>query len=62
MHTRYIVQSLEQMHDAIPLTTANPPLQAPVFLPACSVAGDGYPCEWTRFRRTVGTAAGIARP
>ncbi|QOY90386.1 histidine-type phosphatase [Paludibaculum fermentans] len=52
----YTVQSLDQMHAAQPLTLQSPPLRAPLFLPGCSTAGEGYECSWTAFRRLAEAA------
>ncbi len=43
----FTTQTLEQMRNSVPLTTANPPAEAPVFVPACGRA-DGS-CTWDRF-------------
>ncbi|HET6977384.1 MAG TPA: histidine-type phosphatase [Pyrinomonadaceae bacterium] len=50
---QFVAQSLEQMHDARPLSLANPPLVAKLFVPGCSRAQEGYPCSWTDFRTTA---------
>ena len=33
-----------------------PPDRVPVFIPGCSVAGEGYPCDWDTFQRILGAA------
>jgi 4-phytase/acid phosphatase len=43
----YAAQTLEQMRFAQPLTAANPPVEAPVFVPACS--GADLSCSVERF-------------
>lgn len=55
---RFIAQSLEQMHDLAPLSLARPPLSADLFIPGCSTAAIGYPCEWELFRRMANRAIG----
>lgn len=45
----YMAQSLEQMRRALPLSLAAPPEKAALFLPACSKASSGYPCDWSAF-------------
>ncbi len=49
LRLRFIGQTPEQMHNATPLTTANPPASSDVFIPGCSAAAKGYPCEWKAF-------------
>jgi 4-phytase/acid phosphatase len=56
VRTYYTAQTLEQMHKALPLTPANPPAVAPLFLPGCSEAGPGMPCAWKAFQHKVETA------
>lgn len=51
IRTYYIAQSPDQMRHALPLSLANPPEKAALFLPACSQAGSGYPCDWHTFTR-----------
>ena len=53
---QFVVQTLEQMRLAAPLTAADPPAIADVFIPSCSSAAGGWPCEWSRFRRVVENA------
>ena len=56
VHTYYTAQTLEQMRKALPLTLASPPAKATVFVPGCSTAKAGSPCEWKAFQRTMETA------
>jgi 4-phytase/acid phosphatase len=56
VRTYYTVQSLEQMHQATPLSLSSPPERAPVFLPGCSSATEGFACDWPAFERSVATA------
>ena len=56
VRTSYTAQTLEQMREARPLTLASPPAKAPVFVPGCSTAGEGFACTWSGFRRTVEAA------
>jgi 4-phytase/acid phosphatase len=53
VRTYYQAQSLEQMREALPLTLASPPPKAPVFVPACSTAAEGFPCSWKGFQRAL---------
>jgi 4-phytase/acid phosphatase len=53
VRTYYIAQSLEQMHQAAPLSLSSPPERAPVFLPGCSSAAGDFACDWTAFERTL---------
>jgi 4-phytase / acid phosphatase len=43
----FTAQTLEQMRDSVPLTTANPPAEAPIFVPACS--RPDLSCTWDCF-------------
>lgn len=53
VRTYYTSQTFDQLHEAQPLTLASPPATAPVFVPGCSSAADGFACEWKDFERTV---------
>ncbi len=44
---RYTAQTLEQMRKAETLTPANPPAEAPIFVPGCS--GQDLSCTWEGF-------------
>jgi 4-phytase/acid phosphatase len=56
VRTYYMTQTLEQMRKALPLTLDSPPAKAPVFVPGCSTADEGFACGWKQFRRTLETA------
>jgi 4-phytase/acid phosphatase len=56
VRTYYTAQSLEQMHQATPLSLSNPPGKAPVFVPGCSTGAEGFACDWPAFERTVAGA------
>ena len=43
----FTTQTLEQMRKSEPLTLANPPAEAPIFVPACSRAD--FSCTWDSF-------------
>lgn len=43
----YTTQTLEQMRKSQPLTAANPPAEAPIFVPACS--RPDFSCTWESF-------------
>ena len=43
----FTTQTLEQMRKAEPLTAANPPAEAPIFVPACS--RQDFSCSWGGF-------------
>ena len=47
----YIAQTLEQMRNAEPLTLANPPAVAPIFIPGCS--RQDLSCTWEGFSAAV---------
>jgi 4-phytase/acid phosphatase len=53
IRVHYIVQSPEQMRNTLPLTVTDPPRDAVVFLPGCSLPEDGFPCDWKDFQRTL---------
>jgi 4-phytase/acid phosphatase len=56
VRTYYTAQTLEQMRQALPLTLDSPPAKAAVFVPACSTAKEGSPCDWKAFRHTIETS------
>jgi len=56
VRTYYTAQTLEQMRQALPLTLDSPPSKATVFVPGCSTAKAGSPCEWKAFQRTIEAA------
>ena len=47
----YTAQTLEQMRQSQPLTAANPPAVAPIFVPGCS--GTDMSCTWEGFAEAV---------
>ncbi len=49
----YVAQSPDQMRRELPLSLASPPEKASLFLPGCSQAGSGYPCDWSAFEHSV---------
>ena len=48
--------TMEQMRQALPLTLDAPPAKATVFVPGCSTAKAGWPCDWKAFQRTIETS------
>ena len=56
VRTYYLAQSLEQMHNALPLTLNSPPLKSPIFVPGCSRADREMSCPWKAFERTFENA------
>jgi hypothetical protein len=56
VRTYYMAQTLEQMRKALPVTLDAPPGKAAVFVPACSTAGEGFPCAWKAFQRALEAA------
>ncbi len=50
----YTAQTLEQMRSAEPLTSANPPAQAPIFVPGCSRVD--FACAWDGFSAAMHAA------
>ena len=49
----YSVQSPEQMRNTIPLTIADAPQKAVVFLPGCSLSGEDSFCDWKDFKQML---------
>jgi 4-phytase/acid phosphatase len=56
VRTYYMAQTLDQMRNALPLTLDSPPAKAPIFVPGCSTADEGFACGWKEFRHTLETA------
>jgi 4-phytase/acid phosphatase len=56
VRTYYMAQTLEQARYATALSLDEPPARAPIFVPACSGSGAGYPCEWKKFQKAVESA------
>jgi len=56
VRTYYTAQTMEQMRKASPLTLDAPPARATVFVPGCSTAKAGSPCDWKAFQRTIQTS------
>lgn len=50
---QFVSQTMDQMHDATPLSAAHPPAVANLFIPGCSTSADGYPCDWAEFSRAI---------
>ncbi|MEE3625493.1 histidine-type phosphatase [Nitrospirillum sp. BR 11752] len=53
IRARFTAQSLDQLRALSPLTEAQPPLSAPVFIPGCSQAGPAMDCLLGHFRHVV---------
>lgn len=49
----YTVQHPAQMRGAVPLSLAQPPAKAAIFLPGCSRAVEGSPCDSSAFQHTA---------
>jgi 4-phytase/acid phosphatase len=56
VRTYYMTQTLEQMRKALPLTLDSPPAKAPLFVPGCSTADEGFACGWKEFQHTLEAA------
>jgi 4-phytase / acid phosphatase len=52
----FATQTLEQMRNLTVLTLEDPPSSAHVFIPGCSDAGTGFPCDWEKFEKTLALA------
>ena len=57
-------QTIQQIHDGGVPTGNAPPQKVAVFIPGCSTAAEGFPCEWEAFRRVLEGAidSGQVRP
>jgi 4-phytase/acid phosphatase len=53
VRAQYIVQTLEQMRNATPLTLAAPPAKEDVALTGCESATQSTGCPWEAFERTL---------
>ena len=56
VRTYFMAQTLDQMRFLTPLTLEAPPKRAPIFIPGCSTAAEGWPCDWEEFQRAAGAA------
>jgi 4-phytase/acid phosphatase len=54
----FTAQTLEQMRNSVPLTAANPPVVAPIFVPACS--RPDLSCTWDSFSAAMRQATDLA--
>src|SRR5579884_4036922 len=52
VRVHYMAQTPDQLRGAI----TGPPERADLFIPGCSTAAQGYPCDWDKFRQTVEAA------
>ncbi|HML16935.1 MAG TPA: histidine-type phosphatase [Bryobacteraceae bacterium] len=50
---QFLAASLDQMHDAAPLTQASPPSSVSVAIPGCEAARDENGCSWEKFKMIV---------
>ena len=55
IRTTYTVQSLDQMHDGIPLTAKTPPLRAGLRIAGCDGTAESG-CTWSTFEKVVDRA------
>jgi glucose-1-phosphatase len=53
---QFLAQTLDQMHNAVPLSLSNPPAIANIFVPGCSTPEEGFPCEWRLFQQVIDAA------
>ncbi len=54
VRTYYTAQTIEEMRSATPLSLAQPPERAPLFVPGCSLADDS--CPWKAFQQAMQAA------
>jgi 4-phytase/acid phosphatase len=57
VRTRFISETLDQMHENTKLTLSTPPAIVPVFVPACSASDVHYDCPLAAFRKLVSERA-----
>jgi 4-phytase/acid phosphatase len=50
---QYMAQTLEQMRNAIPLTTSAPPAMQDVSIPGCGDTSQSRGCSWQVFKKTI---------
>jgi hypothetical protein len=53
VRTYLLAQTLDQLRNNTPLSLQTPPAKAPIFIPGCSSAAEGWPCDWDAFQRTL---------
>ena len=56
VHTWMLTETPQKMRAAVPLSLKDPPTRTPVYVPGCSVAAEGYPCDWDAFRKLADSA------
>jgi 4-phytase/acid phosphatase len=56
VRTYFMSQTLDQMRNLTPLSLETPPVRAPIFVPGCSSAAPGWPCDWDAFQRVLESA------
>ncbi len=56
VRTYLLAQTLDQLRYNTPLSLQTPPAKAPIFIPGCSTAAEGWPCDWDAFQRTLQSA------
>jgi len=56
VRAQFMAQTLDQMHNALPLTISSPPAMQEVSIPGCGDSGQTRGCSWQVFKRTVDRA------
>ncbi|HUK33466.1 MAG TPA: histidine-type phosphatase [Vicinamibacterales bacterium] len=56
VRTEYVVQTLEQMREATPLSMTRPPARVEVTIPGCATKNPSSTCSWDGFARAVRAA------
>ncbi len=56
VRTWLLTEPPKKMRDAVPLYLEAPPTKTAIFVPGCSTAEEGYPCDWDAFKKTAEAA------
>ncbi len=56
VRTYYTAPSREQTRNATALTSDNPPLRAPIFVPGCGTSSGTFDCDWPKFEEIARAA------
>lgn len=51
--TQFVVQTLEQMHDDLPVSLPSPPAKQDISIPGCGPSNQATSCPWPLFKTTV---------
>jgi 4-phytase / acid phosphatase len=59
VRTYLLSETPKLMRAAAPLSLRTPPTKTLLFIPGCSTAGEGYPCDWDAFRTVAANAIDV---